>query len=247
VENALFAFKLMKTLKIYSWIIAATAIGTVGARADTVVVPSDYATTEAPSGAFLFERVQLLYEGSHFSFGGASAADISELRFRVNNPGFAFSGTLDMEVRLSTTSVTEGLFAGQRLFAANTGADEKIALSRNQVNVSSSYSDSGINSFSIVVPLPNGFRYAPAAGNLLVDVRTFGGSGSPGLPRFDGVAQAGDGIAMMSAGSPDAAIGSAETLGMVAQFTFEPVPEPAILGLLIVGIATVVGHHRCLL
>jgi hypothetical protein len=203
-------------------------------NAATVLVPQNLSNSEGGSGAFFDapQRMQMLYENSTFDFEGASTVEISALAFRVNNPGFAFSGFWDLDVRMSTTAATETTMSP--LFSANVGADETLGLARTRMNISSDYTSSGPNSFSVVIPLPNRFRYTPSLGNLLVDVRSYDLLVTPGgVPRYD-AQEAPDGLAIVF-GELSSLSGAYGSVGFVTQFTFTPIPEPDTVILVLCG------------
>ena len=97
------------------------------------------------------------------------------------------------------------------------------------------------------------FYYDPSQGNLLLDIRNFGGgSTSWGVPPFfgpayvDAVNELGDRVSSVFANDVNALSGTTSTLGLVTRIGITPVPEPGPLTLLLAGLAVfgVVARQR---
>jgi hypothetical protein len=92
--------------------------------------------------------------------------------------------------------------------------------------------------FDVVITLTTPFFYNPAAGNLLMDVRNFGGGTTTVL---DAESTIGDSIGRVhttssspgGVNSPNA--GHGDSAGLVTKFTYEPAPEPGACSLLLLG------------
>src|SRR5215467_2733983 len=156
---------------------------------DTLVVPNSYATVNG--GASLAEpfnnglkiRYQQVYASSQFSaFGGPKWIHGVYFRpdGRVGGFGHAFTQTYDkLEIHLSTTSVGP-LTIGQN-YVNNAGSDDTTVLNTaldGPVTISSASTGpvGGPKDFDIYIPFTKAFRYDPAAGNLLIDIKRDGTS-----------------------------------------------------------------------
>jgi hypothetical protein len=102
---------------------------------------------------------------------------ITQIAFRPDAfLGRAFSGILpDIQINLST--ITLGADGLSLVFANNLGLNDTIVFARGPLSLSSNFSGpvGGPMDFDVVITLTTPFFYDPAAGNLLMDVRNFGG------------------------------------------------------------------------
>lgn len=211
------------------------------ARAGEVVVPSAYENLEAPgNNGFPFHldfynqfgifsmRYQQVYSADEF----ASLTEpvlITEIRFRPDlNEGEAFAGTLhDLQISLSTTpSSPDGLSAN---FADNVGADDTIVydgpLSLSSAAHSSSFT--GPMEFDIAIVFSTPFLYDPSQGDLLLDVRNYGGGSTT---FFDAVFESGDSTSRAitnTVGDVNSTTASwIDSGGLVTNFTYTPADAP---------------------
>jgi hypothetical protein len=103
--------------------------------------------------------------------------------------GRRFRATLaDVQINLSTTSVADDALS--LTFADNVGADDTVVFS-SPLPLQSRSRGSNPKNFDIVINLTTPFFYDPAMGNLLLDVRNFGGGKTT---FFDSVHAGGDGV-----------------------------------------------------
>jgi hypothetical protein len=193
-------------------------------------------------------RFQEVYDASGFtSLAGDRPFWIHRISFREDeNHQFGFSSSFtDIEISLSTTPrLVDGLSA---IFTENVGLDNTTIVGRGPFQIG----QSSAAEFSVSIFLSEPFYYDPSRGNLLLDVRNFGGGRtSYGVPPFSGPAYVdasgvtGDTISSVYADSVNAISGIPSTLGLVTQFYITPVPEPSALSLLGLGALTISACWR---
>jgi hypothetical protein len=193
----------------------------------------------ATGGAGDSQRHQQVYGASDFASTGG-VVSITQIAFRPDAfVGRAFSLTLtDIQINLSTIMLgPDGL---SLVFANNLGPDDTIVFARGPLSLSSDFTGpaGGPMDFDIVITLTTPFLYNPAAGNLLMDVRNFGGGTTTIL---DAEQVTGDSIGRVhttlsspgGVNSPTA--GHGDSGGLVTQFTYSPVPEPGSACLVAIG------------
>jgi hypothetical protein len=245
----------------FALLLSGTLVGGTALAEPIVVVPGMSATVEG-SGEALFPfdvgaslatsaRYQQVYAAS--AFGALiQPENITQISFRPDadfaGSSSAFSTTLpSIQIDLSTTSVNPDSLS--TAFADNVGTDD-TAVFKGPLSLSSADTGplNGPRDFDITIDLPNHFRYDPSQGNLLLDVRNFGG----GITTvFDLQNAPGDSVSRvgtngLGGGTVDSTMADfADTGGLVTQFAFA-VPEPP--GLLIFGfgltVLAVFGRKR---
>jgi hypothetical protein len=233
------------------------------AHAQGVVVPNNEMAVEGNSdNAYPFNlgatsdhlsslRYQQVY--GHSQFGAISGPEpITAILFRPDaafRPGRVsggpFSTTLpDIQIDLSTTGKTpDGL---SLTFADNVGADDAVVF-RGPLSLASAFTGpaDGPKDFDIVIPLTAPFTYNPSAGNLLLDVRNFGGGTTV---QFDAI-NASDGSvsrAYSGSGVNSATAYATDAEGLVTEFRFgaASAPEPGSLALLAISGLALLGTLR---
>ena len=229
----------MKTLK-FAALIGLVCLGS-NAMANTLVAPGNLASTEGDSNnAYPFnisdfslnsQRYQQVYNASIFSSLPAGGVIITGIAFRVDDgTGKSFSSTLsDIQLDLSTTSAGESTLSST--FANNVGANDTIVYARGALSLSGTVGSSP-NPFNVIITFSQPFLYNPATGNLLLDVRNYGG----GLTtQFDSTELAGDGIGRavtyQGSGVNSATATFVDAQGLVTEFIYQTVPEPSTLAL----------------
>ena len=232
--------------------VAALLVGmTANARADFVVAPNANANVEGDgNNGFPFNiqdfgistmRYQQVYDSSQFSSLGGPKL-ITEIIFRPDaQSGQAFSSTLSsIQIDLSTTSAAPGGLSNT--FANNVGADDKVVYGLGSLSLSSAFTGpaNGPKDFDIVINLTTPFLYDPSKGNLLMDVRNFGGGSTT---QFDAVQNSSvtDRVWNTNVNSGTATSSGLYELVTEFAYTSSAVPEPATLVPAISGVLFVLG------
>src|SRR5713226_7983258 len=220
------------------------AINPAHAIEPTVVVPNSARTTEGNSNngypfdlgqtGLTSQRYQQVYAASQFGGGGL----ITQIVFRPDAiAGQAFTSTLpDIQIDLSTTSAADDALSST--YADNVGADDTVVFVRGPLTLSSAFTGppDGPKDFDIIITLTTPFFYNPALGNLLLDVRNFGGGSTTS---FDAVFVTGDGVSRVYNQDVNSGTGSTDTLGLVSGFII--VPDPGSAALLLAGGGTLLA------
>jgi hypothetical protein len=224
------------------------AINPAHAITPTVVVPNGNAMVEGNSNngypfdlgqtGLSSQRYQQVYAASQFSGIPSGGGLITQIIFRPDAfSGGAFTSTLpDMQIDLSTTSAPDdGL---STTYANNVGADDTVVFARGPLTLSSAFTGppNGPKDFDIIITLTTPFFYNPANGNLLMDVRNFGGGSTT---FFDAAFTTGDGSSRVFNSDVNSGTGSTDTEALITGFTI--VPEPGSAALLLVGGGTLLG------
>jgi hypothetical protein len=160
---------------------------------------------------------------------GADAFWISAMMIRPDEAAFTtLAADMDLQINLSTTS--RGPDGLSTVFADNTGTDETVVFPRTWWRMVASP-----GTYSTITEFAQPFYYDTRAGNLLVDVRYFGGGGETTI--LDAVNVSNDDTSRVWANSVNANSGTADSLGLVFGFYVTPIPEPTSLTLLFCGVA----------
>jgi hypothetical protein len=170
---------------------------------------------------------QQVYAASEF---GSSHLLIAGVAFRPARHEKAFASTLPaVSIYLSTTTASVGALSTS--LADNLGSDNTLVRS-GPLSLSSNFTgpQEGPKEFDIWIPFSTPFVYNPTAGNLLLYVINSGGGSTI---QFDAAEFADE----TSRAYIFSDVVNADTLGLVTQFEATPVPEPATLLLLALGLA----------
>ena len=205
-------------------------LSTLDSGAAVIVAPGDLATVEGDARnlspffggyptAGSSQRYQQVFASSDFDSLDAPLL-ITAITFRPDKDQMPFLYTHpDIQINLSTTTSAPDFL--DATFADNVGTDDTIVVNRGPLTLSSLSTGpvGGAMTFDIVVPFETPFLYDPEAGNLLLEVRRYVGSGveiflDASISDTDTVSRA--------FGSPvdTSTASNVSTTGVVAQFTF---------------------------
>lgn len=167
-------------LHVFTHFVLVTSLILTAATAQgaELVVPSSLENVEGnqhnlfPFSMGISYRYQQVYSATEFN--PSEPVLITGIHFRPDFiAGSSFFKILPhVQINLSTTSAApDGLSS---TFADNIGPDDTV-VSSGPLPLSSNATGAGPFDFDIVIPLSTPFPYDPQAGNLLLDVRNFGG------------------------------------------------------------------------
>lgn len=236
--------------------VAAVVVLAAGVHAATVVSPNGQASVSGnvdnvyPFDIAFFgmtsQRYQQVYLASDFAALASGGEFITEVAFRPNAlTGSTFATTLpDVRIDLSTSSAGPGFLSD--IFDNNVGANDTIVYggaSGAALSLSSSFTGpaGGPKNFDIIINLTSPFFYNPAAGNLLLDVRNFGGGTT--TPLDSEYLAISTSRAFTWGQGVDSASGIADSLGLITQFTTFAAPEPGVMVVFGAG-AVLIGLRR---
>ncbi len=248
---------LMKISKFFKYAFLFGILAVIGDRTDShaaqVVAPNANETVpgglQSPSpfrrgsnalGNGAGAHNQIVYSSDFFT-GTGSPISITAFSLR---PLSDFLGSdvsiTQTTIRLSTTSASESTLS--ETFADNLGADAQVVFDGAlTIDSTPTPASGGTNAFDQIVTLQTPFVYDPSEGNLLLDVvvpvdATVTTNGFFGSLAFDTVNLPADGIgSVVNLTDGDATGGTVSTAAAVTQFTFDVVPEPASLSMLLLG------------
>jgi hypothetical protein len=220
------------------------AINPAHAIEPTVVVPNSARTTEGDTNnsypfdlgqaGLTSQRYQQLYAASQFGSGGL----ITQIVFRPDAfAGQAFTSTLsDIQIDLAYTSAADDGLSST--YANNITAGDTVVFARGPLTLSSAFTGppNGPKDFDIIITLTTPFLYNPALGNLLLDVRNFGGGTTT---FFDAVSPLGDGVSRVYNQNVNDTMGTTDSVGLVTGFVI--VPEPSSAAMLLAGGGTLLA------
>jgi hypothetical protein len=203
------------------------------AYGDTLILPTQYADTDAPTAGGLFSASPLnhqeIFDSSTFSKIPAGGILISGFSWRLDNPdpgknGFAVT-IPSVEVFASTSSRTSASLSP--VFSDNIGQDRTLVRAGAPLNISVSFPKNGPSPFSITFAFDKPFAYDPKDRSLLIELHIAGALINPGNLDFSSTV-GGEGVALASQGSA-----SSQTFvyAPVTQLSYQSVPEPEVLQL----------------
>jgi len=195
-------------------------------------------------------RSQQIYGPGQFLNSGVSGPVlISQFAFRAApGTGPAHLSITSVNVYASTSPFLPNTFGGGALFitdtfADNLGPDNTLVLS-GPVDVSSpGCAGPGVCPFDMIFPFSTPFLYDPTQGSLLLDIHIVGLSGSGSFDaQFFSFPPGGSTAQVV--GLLGNLTGEVDTSGIITQFTYEAVPEPASSVLLLGGLGALVALRR---
>ncbi|MEX2093761.1 MAG: hypothetical protein WD971_13840 [Pirellulales bacterium] len=201
-------------------------------QAGSIIVPGAYAASESDA-AFVREnlppaRFQMLYEASMFSsLDGPVLLTGFMARPHAVQSGPASVSVADLDYWMSTTSRTISTLSP--IFAENRGADHSLVASYGPTFVFTTEDLSGpgdTRQFDVAHIFDAPFFYDPAAGNLLLEMRTHGTTLVSGSEFRTSACSTGSSCPMrmvISIGSDDATSGVYQNFGEIDLFLYEPI------------------------
>jgi hypothetical protein len=223
---------------------ALAALAPATARAQNIVAPNAFANVQAGGTANSApfnnqSRYQQIFAANQFS-ALTGPAVITQITFRPTANQTAFSRNIpNIQFNLSTTSQTVAGLSST--FASNVGANDTVVRS-GSVTFSSASAPGNPKAFDIVVNLTTPFFYNPAAGNLLLDIRTQSVGGGASF-FVDLGTDSSTRLVFADANPNTATTGTVQNAGIVTRFTFVIAPEPGVLALLLPSLG-LVGLRR---
>ncbi|MGI8603654.1 MAG: hypothetical protein ACR2OZ_11735 [Verrucomicrobiales bacterium] len=215
-----------------------TAFPSTKLRAAAVIVPGEAVLVEGDgNNTFPFNTISNTSSTRYQQVFGASSFPvvpggllITQMSFRPDGfYGAAFSQTLpQLELRLSTTSrAVDNLLSA---FAGNVGPDERIVFS-GALTLSSADAGppNGPKVFDINIPFQVPFLYDPTRGSLLIEVRNFALVTTVTMDASTGNEDALSRVFTGEQGDVKSPTGQLDSIGLIAQLVWVPIPEPACL------------------
>jgi len=136
-----------------------------------------------------------------------------------------------MEIRLSTTS--RAVDALLPFYSWNEGSDVLSVVPRGSVRLTGSYDPAlSVQPFTVRIPFATTFVYDRSFGNLLLDIITYRSGNAP--VAWSAAGNPSDSLSSVKSGS-NLSEGLSTTYGLVAQFEYQPIPEPRTVLLLVVA------------
>jgi len=230
---------LFKTLLFTT--IPVAALAQQADRSELLIIPNSVASKPAEGGQISFQgndtRSLNLYDSTEFS-SIPDGAMITGLSFRLDE-AVQGSKSVDIpaiEIRMSTSSAT--VSQPPPTYSESVGADETIVYPRGPLHIDALASTSPLvpAPFTGIVKLSTSFFYLPSKGSLAVDFHTAQGA-DIGLLLDAG----GKSIALAGPASSDIPLFFLP--GLILQLQVQPVPEPSIVQLILVGF-TVFASYR---
>lgn len=248
----------MKILTLGRLVLLCCGLATIAGHGAIIVAPNAQTEVYGNSGDSIpfwipwdrpgdSARFQQVYAASEFSNFPTAGGVITGIAFRANEPFFGYTLS-NIQVSFSTTLKSPDSLSP--VFSENVGLDDLIVLGPGALNIPGAFPSSPTY-WDVVVPLASPFYYQPSNGNLLMDVRNYGGRSefSATIASFDGQFTMGDSVSSVYAsartgGGVGSLSGEVWTFGFVTRFEFIPIPEPSS-ALLLCMAGTLLVFVRC--
>jgi hypothetical protein len=231
----------MLSTRLVALLLAFAAFG----LADEIVMPPTYTSTDGPTSTALKGGAEFQEVLSGSLFGTLGPISITSVSVRPDLANLYFTGgSATVSITLSTTTRNPdgGL---STTFADNVGTNLATVFTPQLVSFTTA--NTGVFDMTFTFGAP--YTYDPSSGlNLVFDITTDGPvtDGSHYL-RLDSAFNIPSGSGVGSVLGPAGALsGGVFNGGLIGQFTYTPVPvpEPTTLGLIGMGLLTVVGYAR---
>ena len=238
------AFRIIPTLSFAFWLAASPSA--IVAQAPVVVPNANAAVAGNSDNRFPFlvtggMRYQQVFDASEFSSLGGPQF-INQLSLR-NGPFVATAFTANIaSIQISLSTIATAPDNLSTTFAGNIGANNTQVYNGSLTLSSTNGAGPGnTHVFDVVINFQTPFLYDPSAGNLLLDVQNNSGADAAvGVNFFDAQFTASDSISRVFGpeGNSSATTGTADSNGLIMQFSFAAVPEPttwALIGVVTLG------------
>jgi hypothetical protein len=243
-------------MKIKSWILIAQIgwclqTSSSGAETNTTVAPFGLENTPGNSHDNYVLRFpveyQQVFKGSYLSDIWQTPVEITGIAFRVDSVNGDYQAVIpSVEIQFSTTQRAPNQMSTD--MASNKGVDNTVVYKHDDVTLSAQ-GTLVLNPFQLRFNFDRPFYYDPAAGNLLMDLRTGGDTihANRGLDAqvFETWGPSTPYALVEPTGVPSTPSNFVAGQALVTEFTWRAIPEPSALALWIAGGLAFFGIKAC--